>query len=127
MTRIITNAFWAKSKERAVAKLTELKEAGLTELTISCDDYHQAFVPLANVKRANEAAIEVGLPCLLVHRRKPGGHLTVESLSEALGVNLHVFKQGQCNPGNNVISTGGNIPIRRRSARPQFEGVDAAL
>jgi hypothetical protein len=112
MTRIVTNAYWATSRERAVSKLAELKEAGLTELNVSCDDYHQAFVPLDNVKRANEVAAEIGLPCLLVHRRKAGGRLTVESLSQYLGVPLHVFKQGERNPSNHVISTGCNIPVR---------------
>jgi hypothetical protein len=112
LTRIVTNAYWARSRAAAVQKLSELKEAGLTELNISCDDYHQAFVPLERVKHANAAALDLGLPCLLVHRQKPGGSLTVESLSEQLGVELTVFQQGACNPSNNVISTGCNVPVR---------------
>ncbi len=110
-TRVVTNAFWATSRETALQRLGELRQAGLTELNISCDDYHQAFVPLENVKRANEAAAELGLPALLVHRRKVGGEITVESLSAYLGVDLQIWRSGQVNPDNNVICTSRNIPL----------------
>jgi hypothetical protein len=46
-----------------------------------------------------------------VHRRKPGGLITVEYLSEFLGVPLHVFRQGEQNPDNNVISSARNVPL----------------
>lgn len=124
LTRIVTNAFWAKSRDKAVRILGELKNAGLSELNISCDDYHQAFVPLDNVKNANEAAAEVGLPALLVHRQKLGGKISVESLSEHFGVKLHVWRQGEANPDNNVISTSRNIPIRATSGGSEAVQVD---
>ncbi len=111
LTRIVTNAYWATSKEKALQVLGDLKALGLTEVNVSCDDYHQEFIPLANVKHANEAALELGLPLLLAHRRKPGGHVTVESLSEYLGVRLHVYRKGEKNPDNNVICTGRNVPL----------------
>ena len=115
LTRIVTNAYWAKSKEKAVQVLGELKALGLTEINISCDDYHQEFIPLENVKHANEAALEIGLPALLAHRRKPGGRITVEYLSEYFGVNLHVYREGEANPDNNVICTGRNVPLHSSS------------
>ncbi|QBR70990.1 hypothetical protein CU048_06515 [Beijerinckiaceae bacterium] len=110
-TRIVTNGFWADSKGKALKILGDLKDAGLTELNISCDDYHQAFVALDNVKNANEAAIEIGLPALLVHRRKPGGTITVEYLSNYLGVDLQIWRAGKVNSDNNVICTSRNIPL----------------
>ena len=110
-TRIVTNAYWAKSKPRALEILGELKTIGLTEINISCDDYHQAFIPLERVKNANEAATEIGLPALLAHRRKPRGQLTVEYLSTYLGVELHHYREGEKNPDNNVICTGRNVPL----------------
>ena len=78
--------------------LGDLKVAGLTELNISCDDYHQAFIPLENVKNANAAALEIGLPALLIHRRKVGGTITVKYLSKYLGVDLHIWRKGKVNP-----------------------------
>ena len=117
LTRIVTNAYWATSKRKAVHVLSELKSLGLTELNISCDDYHQEFVPLERVKHANEAASETGLPALLVHRQKSGGRITVEYLSEYLGVPLHLFRRGEDNPDNNVISTGRNVPLYPDSPR----------
>jgi len=111
MTRVVTNAYWATSKKKAVKILTELKALGLTEINISCDDYHQEFIPLKNVKHANEAALEIGLPALLGHRQKPHGRITVKYLSEYFGVELHRFREGEKNPDNNVILSGHNIPL----------------
>jgi hypothetical protein len=121
LTRIVTNAFWAKSMERALEVLSDLKEAGLTELNISCDDYHQAFIPLENVKNANAAALEIGLPALLIHRQKVGGTITVEYLSEYLGVNLHIWRKGKVNPDNNVICTSRNIPLRAEGSEREAQ------
>jgi len=111
LTRIVTNAYWASSREKAVEVLGELKALGLSELNISCDDFHQEFIPLANVKNANDAAHEIGIPLLLAHRRRPGGKITVEYLSEYLGVDLHPYRKGEKNPDNDVISTNRNLPL----------------
>lgn len=110
-TRIVTNAYWASSREKALKVLRDLKAKGLTEINISCDDYHQEFIPLDNVKHANDAALELGIPLLLAHRRKPGGQITVEYLSQYLGGDLHLYKKGEKNPDNNVICTGRNVPL----------------
>jgi MoaA/NifB/PqqE/SkfB family radical SAM enzyme len=60
-TQCTTAAHWATSKQAAVDRLRRLAAAGLGSLNLSCDDYHQEFVPLRNVKLAVEAAVEVGL------------------------------------------------------------------
>jgi hypothetical protein len=52
-----------------------------------------------------------------VHRRKIGGTITVEYLSEYLGTDLHIWEQGKVNPENNVICTSRNIPLRAESSR----------
>jgi hypothetical protein len=61
VTQCITAAHWATSKQRAVERLRGLADAGLGFIAFSCDDYHQEFVDFQNVKRAVEAAVEVGL------------------------------------------------------------------
>lgn len=54
-TKIVTNAHWATSLERAKKYIKELRDVGLTELDFSVDDFHEPFVPLKNIKNAWEA------------------------------------------------------------------------
>jgi hypothetical protein len=110
-TRIVTNAYWATSPQRALRLLGELRDAGLTEINISCDDYHQEFIPIERVRHANDAANALGLPALLGHRRKPGGTLTVESISAALGVPLSRFVREEPGPPSNAILSSPNVPL----------------
>jgi pyruvate-formate lyase-activating enzyme len=70
LTRIVTNAYWATSEESALKRLTELKNAGLTELNASTGDYHQLYVPIKNVVNATLAALSIGMPmCIVVESR----------------------------------------------------------
>lgn len=115
LTRIVTNAYWASSKEKALHILSAYKQAGVSEINISCDDYHQEYIPLEYVKHANEAACELGVPALLAHRICPGSNITVDYLSQFLGVDLHEFKRGEENPKNNVCLSGVNVPIKNKS------------
>jgi len=112
ITRIVTNAYWATSKSKARQILGELKSAGLTEMNISCDDYHQEWIPLENIKIANEAALEIDVPTLLAMRIVPNGKITPKYLSKYLGVELKEFKRGEKNPKNNVYLNGRNVPIK---------------
>ncbi len=117
LTRVVSNAYWATSKEKARATMRDLQGEGLTELNISCDDFHQEFVPLENVRNANDAALEIGLPLLLAYRRNPEGLIDREYLSKFLGVELKTFVHGEENPRNNVLLEGVNIPIKSGQAR----------
>jgi organic radical activating enzyme len=60
-TRLVTNAHWARTPERARQRLDELIEAGLDEINFSTGDEHVRFVPLQSVIRATQAALEHGL------------------------------------------------------------------
>ena len=111
ITRIVTNAFWAKSPEIAKKTMRTYKDAGLTEINLSCDDYHQEFIPLDNIKNANEACIGVGLPCLIGHKMMKNYSLTLDSIENFLGCKLTYFDPKKKNPDNNVISTGYTVPI----------------
>ena len=59
-TWVITNGYWAKTKEIAKKKLVELKKAGLTSITFSVDGFHQEYIPLESVRNGIEAAATVG-------------------------------------------------------------------
>lgn len=65
LTRVVTNAWWARTPERAASFVDELKAAGLDELNTSYDDFHAPFVgldPIANaVRAALDADLRVGM------------------------------------------------------------------
>ncbi|ROS90936.1 4Fe-4S cluster-binding domain-containing protein [Muribaculaceae bacterium Isolate-039 (Harlan)] len=54
--RVVTNAFWAKTKDAAISVLKRCKNAGLAELNISTGDEHQIFIPFENIKNVIHAA-----------------------------------------------------------------------
>ena len=51
-----TNAFWATDPAVIDDRLAQLDAAGMGRLDISCDPYHQQYVPIANVRRLAWAA-----------------------------------------------------------------------
>jgi len=111
LTRVVTNAYWASSKERSYKVLSNLKECGLSEINFSCDDFHQEFIPIKNIKCANEAAIQLDFPALIVTKGIKGSKITKEYLEEYLGTNLAIFDPNKNNPRNNLITCGLTVPV----------------
>jgi Radical SAM superfamily len=66
ITRIVTNAYWAVTFEKARAKLIELREAGLGELNISADDYHLPYIPFERVENAWHASKGLGFLAVVI-------------------------------------------------------------
>lgn len=60
-TGMVTNASWAKSKERAEKRCGELRAAGLDQICFSCGDFHGEFVPVETLRNCYAAALEAGL------------------------------------------------------------------
>ena len=110
-TRVVTNAYWARSDVAADRWLSRLVDAGLSEINISCDDYHQREIPVENVRPADDTARRIGLPCLVGHKEILSGSIHEESLSELLGVPMERFRYGQVNPDNDVYLSSFNVPI----------------
>jgi len=54
-----TNAFWATSEAAARRHLAELRNAGMMQIAISADPYHQEFVPPERVRLLHVAARDV--------------------------------------------------------------------
>lgn len=111
LTRIVTNAYWAKTPHAAHRHISAYIDAGLSEINLSCDDYHQEFIPLERVRYANEACLELGLPCLIGHKVMKDCELTIDGIEDFFGCRLARFDPGKRNPDNNVISTGFNVPV----------------
>ena len=59
LRKLETNAFWCTDDELVRERLTEIKGLGLHELLVSCDVFHQEFVPIQNVQRAVRVGREV--------------------------------------------------------------------
>ncbi len=57
----LTNASWVESRERAREGIAELMEAGLTNLGVSTDRFHQEHVPVERVDTLLAVCEEAGL------------------------------------------------------------------
>ena len=110
-TRIVTNSFWATTPDIALHTLSDLKQAGLCEINLSCDDFHQEHIPLERVRNAYQAARKLDLSILIAHKRIKNGQITSESISNFLGVKLIEFKEDGENQKTNLYSSSLTIPI----------------
>jgi hypothetical protein len=61
LTRIVSNAFWAKNYNTAFRRIEKLTEAGLNEINFSTGDDHLEFVPIENIKNATLASLKQNL------------------------------------------------------------------
>lgn len=93
LTRLVTNAWWASSEEAAKSMIRDLKDAGLSEINFSTDDFHVPWVPLANIKRAWEAAKGQGFLSVLVAVCSGAkSKVTPEKVRDCLGGDIELFE-----------------------------------
>lgn len=59
-TRIVTNAFWAKSYQDAILTMKDLKNCGLSEINFSTGKEHRKFIKFRNVRNAAVASVKLG-------------------------------------------------------------------
>jgi MoaA/NifB/PqqE/SkfB family radical SAM enzyme len=83
-TSIITNAFWATSKDRAYERLSALKDAGLNTLVVSTSPFHSRYVDPARVRIALATGEKIGLQTF-VKATTPNNGPSIGALLEALG------------------------------------------
>lgn len=81
-TRIVTNAYWATSLERAFEFIDALLEAGLDEINYSTGDEHTRFVPLERVVLATVAAARRRLRCHVMIELRAESRVVREDLLE---------------------------------------------
>ena len=60
-TRIVTNSFWAKTREASDSLVSELKENGLCQLRLSYSKWHQQHILQNNVLNAARSCQRLGL------------------------------------------------------------------
>ncbi len=58
----LTNASWVQSRAQTQARIAELMAAGLTNLGISTDQWHQRFIPVSRVELLLEVCKAASLP-----------------------------------------------------------------
>jgi len=118
VTRVVTNAFWASSPTSAISALNKLKNAGLAELNISVDDFHQEFVPIENVKNAVNAAIKLEIRVLLAHKSYPSSISNKAYYEDCLGMSIEQVNKNKSNNFNEnkvFFSQSYTVPIGRGS------------
>jgi organic radical activating enzyme len=57
-TRVVSNAYWARTDDSAARIVGALAAAGLKEINFSTGDQHARFVPMSNVIRAARASLD---------------------------------------------------------------------
>ncbi|HMJ76539.1 MAG TPA: radical SAM/SPASM domain-containing protein, partial [Iamia sp.] len=70
--RVVTNAWWASSDEKARQWVQDLKDAGLDEINTSFDDFHDEFGHVDQIGRLITASVDAGLRVGLGCIHKPG-------------------------------------------------------
>ena len=110
-SRIVTNAYWATTRKRAKNTLLPLKEAGLSEINFSCDDLHQENIPIKCIANAFWAARDLQIPTLIAHKSVKNEKISIEFLSQYLGVDLQEFKPGRVNSHFDIYSSAYTVPI----------------
>ena len=61
LSRVVTNAWWATTPEKARATVAKLQAAGLQELNTSYDDFHAPFISVDRIVNMVRAALEANL------------------------------------------------------------------
>lgn len=92
VTRIVTSAYWAKHFSVAEKRLTELKEVGLDELSISWDDFHEdqktAKITFDYVYNAFWAAKKLGIKAAINIVQSANSRWTSERVKKQLGLEI---------------------------------------
>ena len=72
VTSVVTNGFWGYSEESARQKINALADLGLIRVELSCDSFHQEYVPMSTIKKSirilKESDIEIILRVVTTHR-----------------------------------------------------------
>jgi len=123
-TEVVTNCFWAHSKQTAETQLSSLTRAGLDMINLSADDFHQEFIPFSYAKNGYEAARSLGLKITILCTIAHSSRLTAEKIVNLLG-DRKIQIMGENTPlptkGYAMIVETPFIPVGRGSQIPHEE------
>jgi radical SAM protein with 4Fe4S-binding SPASM domain len=83
-TECVTNCFWADTADGALKVLVRFKQAGLTVINISTDDFHQQHLPFDRVRNAYNAAKDIGVKIVIMSAVKRSSRITAGQLGQLL-------------------------------------------
>jgi organic radical activating enzyme len=94
-TRLVTNAYWARTPSMANARIASLIEAGLDEINFSTGDEHVRFVPMERVVNAIIAAVSLGLSTNVMVELRSERKVSKDTITDDPRIrNLSVEQQG---------------------------------
>jgi len=79
LSRVVSNAYWAVSKDIAMARLSKLKRSGLCEINFSTGKNHQQFIPIHNIVNGVLASAELDMTCAVMVELHPDSFYNAES------------------------------------------------
>lgn len=86
VTRVVTSAYFAKTPEIAKSKLGALRDAGLSEVSISWDDFHEEFVNFDCIYNAFWASKRLGMTTAVNTVQASDSRWTAERVRQELGL-----------------------------------------
>ncbi|MCL1976882.1 MAG: radical SAM protein [Candidatus Bathyarchaeota archaeon] len=115
LPRVVTNAWWATTKDAADKFVKELVVAGLNEINTSFDDYHAQFMSIDNIVHFAEAALNNGI--------KPAISTVIDNYSKYNSKYIQAYMAEKLNISPSEI----NKKIFFMESKPSFNGRGANL
>lgn len=109
LTRLVTNAAWATDDQLAKRTIRDLRDAGLSEINYSTDDFHCAWIPFSNIERAWRAAKDEGfLSVLIATCSGPHSKITPEIIQKRLNERIETYENTSENDNSIDFTSGGD-------------------
>lgn len=96
--RIVTNGFWAKTKEMALDIVSKLKDAGLNEINFSTGDDHLEYVPIEFIKNGIIAAMSLNIDTLVNIEYGINRSFDLKELTEDIDIKQYLFPYRKISP-----------------------------
>jgi organic radical activating enzyme len=112
-TRVVTSAYFGRTPKAATQRMEKIAAAGLKELSISWDDFHEEFVSFETIKNVAHAASEIGGILIAVNIVQGAqAKWTVERVRREIGVDLEVVCESPLNLTGRAAEELSNLGLR---------------
>ncbi len=110
ITRVVTNAWWAKNYNKSLKFLDDLRSAGLKELNTSYDDFHAKYISINNVINAIKAALDLNLRIVIGIIRSRSSKINAQYLmkifrDEGIDCSKIIFEEDYVQPVGRAVYT----------------------
>jgi hypothetical protein len=112
---LVTNGFWATDEDKGFKMMERLARAGLRQVSVSLDKYHQEYVPLETARRALRILGKLGiLSMVTIMDTKDGecmGALLDDLRPEIYSLNMILYPLFETGAAKNNIESGQFIRL----------------